>query len=543
MSGDFLPALINAPETTRPCPVRRPGPEDEPAAAERGDGLLRPSEQEFRLLVEGIDCVFWIISTDLDQVFYISPAYEKVWGRSCQSLYEQPRSWLEAVHPDDVRQVEEAIRAARQQRSANQGDLVYRILRSDGTLRWIRARAFLVPGEQGARDCFIGLAEDITDRKQMEEALRLKDRALECSATGIAFASPDGLLTYVNQSALRMWGYADSREMLGRPCAAFWHDPAKAARVSEQLRRHGSWTGELVARRKDGSCFPVELSANLVTDAAGEPVCMMASCIDVTARKQAEERLQHLQAQLAHVDRLATMGELASGLAHELNQPLTAIATYTRAAVRLLRAGTGDPGQLLQALEQAARQAERAGEVVHRLRRFVARAEPHRSLLDLNELVREALLLSEYDLRDGGVHVQLDLREPLPPVEGDRIQLEQVILNLIRNAVEAMADTPPGQRNLTIITGPTGQGTVEVAVCDAGCGLTVEMVQRLFQPFQTTKPQGMGLGLAISRSIIQAHGGWMWARPNPERGATFSFALPIAGGTSNHGAPADRLPR
>jgi two-component system, LuxR family, sensor kinase FixL len=260
-----------------------------------------------------------------------------------------------------------------------------------------------------------------------------------------------------------------------------------------------------------------------------------------------------LQARLSELDpsgsptqprhaRLEPIAEMASSLIHELNQPLGAVLTYSRASIQLLKIKQADTDDLLHALHQIIAQAERASEVVARLRRFVVPRKAQRALVRIGDLVRKALALCEAEIRRQQVKTKVDIDDTSPPLLVERFEIEEVILNLIRNALDAMVDTPAQDRHLRIAARLNEHGALQLDVSDAGCGLSVELVQRLFQPFQTTKPHGMGMGLALSRSMIQAHGGSLWAKPNPEGGTTFSFALPLVHGDKENGQNALRLP-
>lgn len=222
-----------------------------------------------------------------------------------------------------------------------------------------------------------------------------------------------------------------------------------------------------------------------------------------------------------------SLEEMAHSLAHELNQPLTAMALAARACVQMTRARETNHGNLVEAITQVSQQAERAGELVRRLRLLGSGGHSPRSAVHPHDLLRAALQFLDGDIKNEGLRTQLQLAENVPTLSVDRIQLEQVLINLVRNAIEAMSATPQDQRVLTISTSCTIEEVV-LAVCDAGTGLSPTIADRLFQPYQTTKPQGMGLGLALSRSIVQAHNGRLWAQPNPRRGTTFFVALPIA---------------
>jgi len=245
----------------------------------------------------------------------------------------------------------------------------------------------------------------------------------------------------------------------------------------------------------------------------------------------AEEELrarQH-QAELAQAARLSTLGGMAAGLAHEIDQPLSAIVSYANASARRIRAGDMSPAALLEVVDAIADEALSGGEVLRRIREFVRNAEASRACADLNRLVREAIHFAEVEARDLGIVLRLELAPQPLDVEVDAIQLEQVILNLVRNGFEAMADGG-APRELSIVTGARDAAAVELVVSDTGTGLSQAAAGRLFEPFFTTKRDGLGLGLHISRSIIEAHGGQLWASPNPPRGAAFHVVLPIGQG-------------
>jgi C4-dicarboxylate-specific signal transduction histidine kinase len=228
-----------------------------------------------------------------------------------------------------------------------------------------------------------------------------------------------------------------------------------------------------------------------------------------------------------HRDRLRTLGELAAGLAHEVNQPLTAIATYTFAALQLLSTESFREQEVKSLLERIAAQAQRAGELIRSLRRFATRGQAERRPVNLTEIIQEALLLIDLELRNHKVQTRLELAENIPSILADPIPISQVLLNLIRNAIEAMHDCPVLERCLTIATRCT-DSDVEVSVSDTGSGLSIDTVRNLFEAFHTTKPEGMGLGLSICRTIVQAHNGRLWVKLNPRRGTTFFIALPLS---------------
>jgi C4-dicarboxylate-specific signal transduction histidine kinase len=253
---------------------------------------------------------------------------------------------------------------------------------------------------------------------------------------------------------------------------------------------------------------------------------------DLLFRRQqqsAEEQLQRHRTELAHVARLSMMGEMAASLAHELNQPLHAVNNYARGSIRRLQKAPQKDGEIFAALEQISAEANRAAEIVRRVRRFVQKGEPQFSEVRVNRLVEEVVLLAKTELEQRHVRVDLALTDDLPMALGDPIQIEQVLMNLLRNGLEAMEETPQEDRIVCIRSMQYNDDRIQVDVCDAGSGIAGEDLEKLFEPFFTTKPQGMGMGLAISRSIIQAHGGQLWASANHDRGSTFHFTLPVGG--------------
>lgn len=245
---------------------------------------------------------------------------------------------------------------------------------------------------------------------------------------------------------------------------------------------------------------------------------------DVASPPKTVEEFPDQLAKTAHAARLQNLGELSANLIHELNQPLTAIGTYAHAGLRLLSGGAVEEQEVTRLFDRIAGQADRAGELIRRIRRFANRSEPERTPVDLNETVREALLLTESEVQKHQVQTSLHLTEKIPLILVDRVQIVQVLVNLISNAVEAMHETPVSERLLTITT-QMSDNEVQASVSDAGGGISLEMIRNLFEAFRSTKPNGMGLGLAISRSIVQAHNGRMWVKSNPQRGTTFFFAF------------------
>jgi two-component system, LuxR family, sensor kinase FixL len=300
------------------------------------------------------------------------------------------------------------------------------------------------------------------------------------------------------------------------------------ARYALTGERHIIGIGRVVVgQRADGSTFPMELAVGEMR--VRNQRFFTGFIRDLTERQQTEARLQELQSELVHISRLTAMGEMASALAHELNQPLSAIANYMKGSRRLLENRSDDGAPLLRdAMDKAGEQALRAGQIIRRLRDFVARGESERRVEDVKKLVEEASALALVGAKDRDVRVRFEFAPQLDYVLADKVQIQQVLLNLMRNAIEAMEEAP--RRELLIATAPAKDNAkdnmVEILVGDTGSGIAPEISAQLFQPFVTTKRQGMGVGLSISRTIIEAHGGSIAARANPGGGTIFSFTLP-----------------
>jgi two-component system sensor kinase FixL len=382
---------------------------------------------------------------------------------------------------------------------------------------------------------FIGLVRDITERKQAEASLREREARLssilKTVPDAIIVIDERGLIESFSLAAEQLFGWT-AGEMQGRNVNSLMPSPYREAHDG-YLQRYLA-TGErriigigrvVSGQRRDGSTFPMELAVGEV-NLTGRRL-FTGFVRDLTDRQLTEKRLQDLQAELLHVSRLSAMGQMASTLAHELNQPLTAIPNYIKACRRLMEADQYRPSaKVVDTMEKAVAQAARAGQIIRRLRAFIEKGQSERSVEAINKVVEEATALALVGAKGNGVRVRLDLAADLPAVLIDKIQIQQVVLNLVRNSVEALAEAE--NRNIVIRTAPAEDGLVEVAVADTGPGLDAEVANRLFQPFVTTKPKGMGLGLSICRSIVDAHGGRLWTTPNPGGGIVFHFTVQTA---------------
>jgi PAS domain S-box-containing protein len=374
----------------------------------------------------------------------------------------------------------------------------------------------------------------ITDRNQAEEALRQSEeryRNLVEHAPDAVFVTHDDQIVYTNDAGVRLLGGAGRKEIIGRDLLDFIHpDYRPAARLrTEQIMAENkpSPLSEFQVVRLNGESADVEMvGMPCVYD--GLPAVQRV-VRDVSDRKRAQEKARQHLAELAHMMRLRMMGELMSEVSHEINQPLYAISNFAAASLNRLQSpqGASAPREVANWLEQIAAQATRAGEIIRRIGRFVRKSPAKLLTTDVNEIVKSVIELLGVDGRLDAVDLRLELAEDAPPVYVDRIQIEQVLVNLLRNALEAMADNPAAHRQLAVRTERHATGDVEVVVSDNGPGLPHDQLKRLFEPFFTTKSEGMGMGLSISHSIIEAHGGRLEAHVNPDRGLTFRFTLPI----------------
>ena len=407
----------------------------------------------------------------------------------------------------------------------NSGSVIFESFhrRKNGSMFPVEISVKQVHFDHSYRICVV---RDITERKQAEKSLQLFRTLIDQSNDAIEVVDPHTLRYIdINERACIDLGYT-REELLS--LSIYEIDPnvdeSMHARVHAGLRDQGSAILESIHRRKDGTTFPVEVS---ITQVELDRTYMVSVARDITERKHAEHALQEARAELARVTRFAAMGELTGLIAHEINQPLAAIATGGSAALRWLAAQPPNLEEAREAIQGTIREATRASEVIGRIRALLQKAQPQMKRLDLNAVIREVVILAEAELAGGGVTVQTELAVDAPAVLGDPIQLQQVILNLFLNAIDATSSIKDRPREVFVNSAAHPDGVL-VQVRDSGPGVAPQHVERIFDSLFTTKPQGIGVGLSLSRSIIEAHGGRLWTVPQPNHGAVFEFTIPKA---------------
>jgi PAS domain S-box-containing protein len=491
----------------------------------QAEQALRESETRFRQIAE--QATDMISRHDAEGRFtYLSPACRRILGYEPEQLVgRRPRV---IAHPDDRDAVIQSL--ARLRSSRDVVSTTYRAIHRDGSTRWLESSS----RNEGAE--IVVVTRDMTDRLEAEQRLKLIELAVEHAREGVVITDnvlerPGPKILFTNPAFREMTGYGE-QEILGRTPRILQGpqtDPAVIDRFRHALRRGEPFIGETINYRKDGSAYVVEWNTAPLTDRHGRITHWVAVQRDITARKDALELARLHREELAHATRLSAMGEMASGLAHELNQPLAAIRNYLHGTLNRLETRPDDLPPVTAALAKALDQSDRAAQIIRRIRGFVGKRTSPRSAQAIDRLVAETLALAEPDLKKHGAVVESRVPEGLPPVCVDGIQIEQVLLNLIRNAVEAMeAVEPAADRKVEIdAAAEPDPPRVQLTVRDHGPGLTDEQQDHLFHPFYTTKRGGMGMGLTISQSIVHAHDGRLWASPHPEGGTVFHLVLPV----------------
>ena len=494
-------------------------------------------EQRWRAAFES--SAIGITMADFAGRFFASNSvFRNMLGYTESELYQL--TFLDVTYEEDREANQELVRELVEGKRQH-FQIEKRYSRKDGALVWVRNNVALVPGIGGVTPFWFAVVEDITQRKEEESARRYSEErysvVVETAPDAVVCMDESGAILLANPATSRVFGY-EPAELIGKPLTTLMPEFLRKMhedgfrRYMATGQRHINWQGtELTGLRRNGQEFPVEISFGEV---AGDGHRIFTGFIrDISERKQAEElraSLHATQMELARVSRLTTMGELAASIAHEVNQPLTAVTNNANACLRLLARHNLEPEVLRRALEEIVADGTRASSVIARIRAFIKKAPAEKSELDINEVIQEVLALARRELSENRVLLEPQLTKALPPVLADRVQLEQVLLNLIMNGIDAMSTVTDRPRLLWVQSGIDGSGDVLVAIRDSGSGLDLE-ADYVFTPFFTTKVDGMGMGLPISRSLIEGHGGRLWASRNSPHGAVFSFTLPVATGS------------
>jgi PAS domain S-box-containing protein len=506
---------------------------DAAAARERsGERALEESDAACALLQHAARIGHWRWDPEAGRVV-LSEEGCRILGRASDVFSGAYAAILSVIHPEDRAAFRGGVRAARKR--GEPFDLEHRILRPDGVVRVVRTQAEVsYPDDAGGPPTLSGTVWDVTERRDLVESLwetgAMLRLVMSQSRSVVWVRDAETLrMLYLSPSFETVFGWPRDRVMdtLEGFLAHIHPDDRGLAHARLMAARQAPVETEYRLLQPDGSVRWITARLFPVRDGTGTVRRIAGISDDVTQIKASQEADRRHRAELADVTRASSLGELASAIAHEINQPLFAIASYAQGGLNRIEKGRMDPGDVRHALEQIAQQAERSGQLVSRLRDLARGAGPITGPEDVNDLVQEAVEIALQELPDGADRVRLELGKSLPPVQADRVQVEQVVVNLVRNAVEATAAT----RNGEVVVHTANHGPqVRVIVNDNGPGIAPQLADRLFLPFASTKPGSMGMGLAICRSVVEAHGGNLWFEPVQPSGASLVFSLPCAGG-------------
>lgn len=494
----------------------------------RAEQDLHASKACFRVIFEKVGIGIGLIDRQ-GRIADANPALQRILGYSAEELRGMPITRL--CTSGDRFSCLDAFCSSPQEAKDTPCQVERRCTRKNGSEAYLSITVSFAHGMDRQAGFAIAMIEDITQRKETEAQMRKLSYALEQTADFVVITDNKGVIEYINPAFEKKTGYRRD-EALGKTpqiVKSGVHGRDFYERLWKTISCGEAYRGVIANRTRNGELYYEEKTITPLKDAQGRITHFISTGKDITERRRAEQELRRHQAELAHVARLSTMGEMAAGLAHELNQPLSAIVNYSQGCIRRLRAGKAGADELLPVVEQVRTQAERAGEIIRRMRNFARKSEPCRAAVDVNAMIREIAELAEPDVRRHQARLRLVLADRMPPVLADMIQIEQVLLNLMLNGLEAMEAVRIDDRELVVSTEAASPDTVKVTVHDSGPGLPTHVGKRVFDPFFTTKPKGMGMGLSLSRSIIEAHGGRLWVLSETHRGATFQFTLPIAG--------------
>ena len=456
-----------------------------------------------------------------DVVTYWNRGAEELYGWAAkEALGKVTHDLLHTIFPFPREEIQAILlRAGRWD-----GELVH--TRRDGAQVTVASRWSLQRDAAGQPIGTLEINNDISDRRAAEKALQRQANLLDQTHDAIFVWEFSGTIIFWNRGAERLYGFS-REDAIGRSSHVLLQTehPLPTPIFEAALERHGEWTGELTHTTRDGRRILVESRHVLMAqDAVGRRLVLETNR-DITDRKHAEEAVRKAQAELTHVARVTTLGEMAASIAHEVDQPLSGVVINANASLRFLSGPVQNLEEVRDGLQAIARDGRRASDVIGRIRALARRATAEKAPLDINDVVREVVALAEGEVRRARAALRTEIGGDLPRIVADRVQLQQVVLNLLLNGLDAMHGVVDRPRELVITTGREALDRVHVAVHDSGSGIDPQLVHRLFEAFYTTKPNGLGMGLSISRSIVEQHGGRLWAESNDGPGTTFHFTV------------------
>ena len=499
-----------------------------------GENELRESESRFQIVADAAPVLIWMSGVDKLCTFFNKPWLDFT-GRSMEQ--ELGDGWVEGVHRDDL---QKCLAIYNQAFDARQPFVMqYRLRRNDGEYRWISDQGVPRHDPQERFAGYIGSCVDVTELVNKDQALRESEERMRVTAEAVNLGIWEWDLTKDE-----IWATNARRALVGWPASGkiVWNDfmnrlhPDDRDRVRQTvdnaIRSGEDFDSEYRLILPDGIVRWMSTRGSVHFDDAGKPARLLGISMDITARKQAELDAQRDRAELSHLSRVALMGEMSASIAHELNQPLAGILSNAAAGQRFIDRGNVNLREIREMFGDIIADSRRASGVVRGIRGMVKKEPVERGSVDLNEVVMDALRMASPDAVLRSCQLEVSLEANLPAIDGDPVQLQQVLLNLVINAFDAMRDGPPPGRKVLIATQSNGDGTVRTSVRDHGVGIPEEMRDRVFDPFFSTKTEGLGMGLAIVRSIVEAHGGTITAANAHDGGARFEFILPVNGQSS-----------
>ena len=492
------------------------------AHLEESEAALRRSELRYDQAAEAAHIAAWECDLARDEIWTTDRGRALLGFAPGRRI--DARSVAAVMHPEDRDAVCETFMQSRDAGGTYQGEC--RVLLPGGGVRWVATRCRMETDAGGNPVVVRGVSFDVTERKWAQERF---ERLAERVPVGVIMIDPRGRITLANRQIEADFAYSHL-ELVGQPVELLIGGPFQAGhefgmeRLYAELTDRSMADGVVMGRHKDGSDIPVQISLNPIQTSQGLEV--VATIVNVTERLRAAQEIAEQRNELAHLSRVSTLNELSGAIGHELNQPLQAILSNAQAAQWLLAAERPNLDEIREILHDIVRDDRRAGEVIQALRTLLKKGDTRFESLDVNDLARDVLRLVASELLGSRVAVSVALAPDLPLIRGRRVQLQQVLLNLIINACEAMADSSRHSRALQLTTQLNGDESVLVCVTDRGPGIPPQHLERVFEAFYTTKTSGLGLGLSVCRGIISAHGGRLWAADHGEAGARFCFTIP-----------------